>query len=122
MSATKKGILDPAAHACFERIKLRLMVMGGWHKQYASGVVMAANCCAEYLSYINTYRQRENVTPSDAIIIEQVIEQARLQARGFLADYLIISYGDVRLLVLNENGVDKELAGFCAPLNKNKRL
>lgn len=119
--------LNQEARACWHRVQSRLLARGMWEDIDVFGLEVLAKLCAEYLEDARGLRARElrrlaPNTPDEVKAIEkicdEIIEDTRLMARKWLAEYMMITAERVPLATLNAEGLDGEIADLCAPWNE----
>lgn len=112
---------DPEARACFARVKSRLIARGEWDDVFVFALEHLAYLCASYLDEARHLRAREldrlGCTDPDEVkavekLCDQIIDDSRLMARKYLADFLMIPFDRVPLAVMSD-GLDADIADLC---------
>lgn len=116
--------LNAEARACWYRVQSRLLAMGKWEHEFVLGLGPLAKLCADYMEDARNLRARELhrlkiVDPEEVKAVEKIckniVEDSRLMARKYLAEFLMIPFDRVSLAVMNAEGLDAEIAELCAP-------
>jgi phage terminase small subunit len=109
-------LTDPKARACFHRVQSRLLAMGRWNDIDASGLAALAAACGRYLGFASSIRALQNVEAYELARMQNTLEQTRLIARRYLAEFLMIPHDRVPLAAMSAEGLDADIADLCAPL------
>lgn len=124
-------LTNPEARACFFRVQSRLIARGEWRPEFVIGLEPLAEQCASYMEYASSLRARElrrlgSIDPDEVKAVEkicdEIVEETRLLARKFLADFLMIPANRVPFAVMNAEGLDADIADLCAPFEPDGAL
>ncbi len=106
---------DPAAFACFVRVRRIIKKRTEWRPEYAIGLAALAPACSFYL-YTAREAQREDIDPAVRKEVRAFAEEQRQAVRATLVQFLVIDEALWQFGVLNPAGEDELIAALCAPL------
>lgn len=97
--------LHGPAVAVWHRLHAFLAQRNRWEDVYYAPLAMTATVCARYVALAKI----PGIDP-------QAVAQARLSARRMLAEMTFIQASRINVGVLNDDGLDADIAFLCAPL------
>src|SRR5687768_6076559 len=113
MTPPPDWLTEPEARACFSRVQSRLLAMGKWEEIDVSGLATLAAACARYLGFARSIRALENVEADERAKMQSTLEETRLIARRYLAEFLVIPHDRMPLAAMNVEGLDADIADLC---------